>query len=285
MDARERAIAAVYALIGMVIGLVAGYLLILYRPRRKYLAHAEYWVFLPGEKLPDQNEIMTRTVGLNPYQHKRRTPIGTNEGLLFSDVRLHIALVLRQRNPHSFRPDLFDTTIEVPPNALDALAQANSFVKVRYVSEDPLSDARHLQFLPHVADAIAELGDGVLIYDTVAERLIVRADLQDTLREQSDVSGPDLHTRVVWRPETQGGRAETRGLAKMGHPELRTPATEPDQKVIVSTVLEEAIRRIWLEKALPESLDVEAFDDRFRVLFQPSKDRFAQVRILRVRNV
>lgn len=260
-------------------GIIAGYVFVTRRvPKRNYLASAEYWVFLPDEKMPDQNAVMDRTIGKNPYGRV----IGTNEGLLFSDIRLHIALVLRSKNRHAFRPDQFDSAIESSPEMVRRLEASSSFVKVRYVSEDPLPDARHLQFLPHAADAIAELGGGTLIYDVTAERLIRREDLQDLLANQRDVSGPDVHTRVLWRHEIDHGHAETRGMVKMGHPELRTPGSHSDQRVLIAAVLEEAMRRLWLERSLPETLEVEAYDDRFSLRFEPSKDRFALVRIMRV---
>jgi hypothetical protein len=265
-------------------GIVVSYLAITKFPRRRYFASAEYWVYLPGEELPDQNAVMTRTIGLNPYHHRSRPPVDTREGLLFSDVRTHIALVLRRKNPHAFRPDLFDSSIEATPAMLDALAQSKSFVKVRYVSEERLPDVRHLQFLPHVADAVAELGEGRLIYDVGAERLLTRDVLEETLRSKADVSGDDVHSRVIWRPEIEAGRAETRGLIKIGLRELRTPPTSTEQRVLVVRVLEEVVHRLWLEPVLPETLEVTAFDDRFRVLFQPGRDTFTKVRILRLRS-
>jgi hypothetical protein len=272
--------------LSFVVGIVAGYFAIIHRPRRKrFLASAEYWVYLPGDEMPDQNAVMTRTIGMNPYHHRSRPAIDTKEGLLFSDVRTHFALVLRKKNPHAFRPDLFDSCTEVSAEALDALAQAHSFVKVRFISEDRLKDARHLQFLPHAADAVAELGEGRLIYDVTAERLILRDELEATLRTKADVSGPDVHARVIWRPEIEAGHAETRGLVKVGHRELRTPSTPTDQRILVVLVLEEVIRQLWQAPTLPETLEVAAFDDRFRVLFEPGRDAFTKVRILRLRSV
>ncbi|AIE88141.1 hypothetical protein [Fimbriimonas ginsengisoli] len=275
---------ALYLLLGFVFGIVASYLLVSRKPKNPYLATTEYWVYLPGEKMPDQNAMMDRTIGKNPYSHRGRAAVGTAEGLIFSDVRLHIALVLRKKNPHAFRPDLF-AGADASAEALNALAEANAFVKIRYISEDPLKDARHLQFLPHLVDAVAELGEAKLIYDVSSESLMMRAELEDVLRNQADVSGPDVHARVLWKPELDNGHAETRGLVKVGHKELKTPSTPTDQRVLVRMVLEETIRRIWSNPILPESLEVEAFDDRFRVIFEPAKDTFTRVRIMRLRSV
>lgn len=275
---------ALLIFLAFIVGIVVGYFVIAHFPRRKYLAAAEYWVYLPGEELPDQNAVMTRTIGLNPYRHASREAIEPREGLLFSDVRTHIALVLRKKNPHAFRPDMFDSSMEVTPEILDALNQANSFVKVRYVSEDKLPDARHLQFLPHAADAVAELGEGRLIYDVVAERMITRDEMEATLREKADVTGSEVHTRVLWKPEVDAGHAETRGLQKIGLRELKTPPTPTDQRVLVIRVLEEVVRRLWIHPVIPDALDVTAYDDRFRVVFAPGRDSFIKVRILRLRS-
>lgn len=282
MDAWEPALTAAYVFFGVIAGFIATYFAFRYHPREKYFAAAEYWVFLPGTQMPEQASVMARTIGDNPYDKRNRLPIGTREGQLFSDVRLHIALVLRSKNPHAFRPDLFDATTEVPPHALQLLEEANSFVKVRYASEDRLDDNKHLQFLPHAADAIAELGDGKLIYDSTAERLILRSELQEELRQHYDVSGADLHSRVVWRPEpTGGGHAETRGLVKVGHRELRTPVADLDQRVVISAVLQEVMDRLWSTPKLPETLEIEMFESKFRVLFEGARDKFTLVRILR----
>lgn len=282
MDARGTTLTAAYIFFGIIAGFVISYFAVRYHPRERYLAAAEYWIFLPGVQMPEQTAVMARTIGDNPYDKRNRLPIGTREGQLFSDVRLHIALVLRQKNPHAFRPDLFDATTEVPPHALEILEEANSFVKVRYASEDRLDDNKHLQFLPHVADAIAELGDGKLIYDSTTERLILRSELQEELREHYDVSGADLHSRVVWRPEPAGGgHAETRGLVKVGHHELRTPVAELDQRVVISAVLQRVMELLWTTPKLPDTLEVEMFESKFRVLFEGTRDKFTLVRILR----
>ena len=98
------------------------------------------------------------------------TSLPKNEALIFSDVRLHIALVLRSKNAHVFRPDLFEEHVEPTVELLEGLAGSKSFAKIRFISEEPLKDHRHLIFLAHAADAIADLAKGKVIYDVVAER-------------------------------------------------------------------------------------------------------------------
>ncbi|MGV3616727.1 MAG: hypothetical protein ACO1SV_15475 [Fimbriimonas sp.] len=270
-------------LLAFVVGLVIGYVIVQRKPKaHRYLAAAEYWVFLPGETMPTQEDVMTRMIAQNPYSRRGQSPIGAAEGLVFSDVRLHIALVLRRKNTQAFRPDLFEPHTEATAEALDALAHAQSFVKLRFISEEPLKGRQHLQFLLHAADAYADLGGGLIVYDHTCERLISRAELATTLRENFDVTLPALHTRVVWTLEGGTGHAETRGLKKIGHPDLKTLPVEPDQRILIGSVMEAAIERLWGEPTLPERVEVDAFDDHFRILIEPGREPQALARILRV---
>lgn len=263
-------------------GLIVAYSLVVRRNERKYQAIAEYWVFLPGEVMPTQESVMTRLVGSNPYTVRGQNPISPAEGLVFSDVRLHIALVLRKKNPHTFRPDLFGDGLEVGPAEIKALDASNSFVKLRFASDIPLKDRRHLQFLIHAADAYAALGDGLLVYDLTQARLISTDELAQTLRENFDATVPALHTRVVWMLDGETATAETRGLQKVGHPDLIVPDVRADQRILIEFILEGAIEKIWNEPILPRSLEIPAFDDLFRILIEPSKDHKATARILRI---
>gem|GEM_PF-5880495 len=74
--------------------------------RPKFFARAEYWVYVPGTKLPKQDELMTRMVAENPLHRLGKPPIGAREGLLFSDIRLHLAMAIRskKRTHTSFDP-------------------------------------------------------------------------------------------------------------------------------------------------------------------------------------
>ncbi len=273
---------ALYIFIGFIIGLAGTYYVMSLKRTPKFLASAEYWVYLRGEKLPDQSLMMDRMIGKNPYARAGQSPIGRNEGLVFSDIRLHIALVLKAKNPHAFRPDLFESHVEPTAEILAELGEAKSFVKVRYISEEPLKDKRHIQFLAHAADAISELGGGSVIFDVTEELLMSRANLSRQLSENSDATRPEMHVRTVWQPGTSGGVVQTRGLKKIGLSELTSNPIETDERMIASNVLEEAAYEVWKQGTLPESVQVTAFDDQFKVVMQPLKDGMVPVRLLRV---
>src|ERR1044072_845222 len=130
-----------YLLVGLLLGMVLGWLFVQRRQQKSsFLSTNEYWVYLPGKEMPNQTEVMSRLIGDNPYRQGGKNPIGPREGLLLSDIRLHLALVLRSKNPHVFRPDLFDEYVDPTSEILERLANSESLVKVRYISEQPLND-------------------------------------------------------------------------------------------------------------------------------------------------
>jgi hypothetical protein len=250
--------------------------------KRKYFAACEYWVYLPGAEIPDQELLMTRMISRNPYARGGELPITKREGLIFSDIRLHISLVLRSKNPHVFRPDLLGEPLEISADALKALADSQSLVKVRYVSEEKLTDDRHLQFLPHYADSVIFLAKGLAVYDVVAERLYLPAEFAAILSQSVKVTSFDAHVRVLWHKELASGNARTKGLIKKGFPELQTDEAHLDQQVLVTEVMEQAARQIWDMDEVPKEISVNVFDDEFKLEIQPAKTGPYRVRILRI---
>ncbi|MFI5385685.1 MAG: hypothetical protein ACHQ50_06140 [Fimbriimonadales bacterium] len=275
-----------FLLIGILIGIVLGWILVSrHKVKPGFLSTNEYWVYLPGTRMPDQHEVMGKVIGENPYKQRGRSPITAREGLLLSDIRLHMALVLRSKNPHVFRPDLFDEHVEPTAAILQDLANSESLVKVRYVSEQPLKDRASVQLLPHLADAVAELGEGRVIYDCMKEEIVSREHFQAQLTSHFDLNQADLQVRPVWRRAEHGGWAETRGLRKIGLPELATERMEADEQVLVTEVLGDAAKKLWDAGELLDKVDVRLFEDEFQVLVAKPRHRVASVRILRVQAV
>jgi hypothetical protein len=271
---------------GLIIGLLVGFgiatLWTGYKRKPPFLSATEYWVYLPGTELPAQQDIMHRMLAANPHGRPGDPPLGPREGVIFSDIRLHIVLVLKAKNPHAFGPNAFTEDVEASPEQLKALAENNSFVRIRYISEQPLPDRRHLTFLTHAAEAIADLGGGTDIYDLTSERLMQKSDLIKALDEDPSGTSPKMHLRVLWKSATVGWHAETRGLRKIGFDDLVSSEMEPDQRVLVGEVMQEALRKIWNEGSASDDLEVEAFDDLFRIHKLKGKKGTQQVQILRV---
>lgn len=252
------------------------------RKKQKYLAICEYWIYLPGDDMPEQDAIMTRMISGNPHAKQGRSPIGAREGLLFSDIRLHLSVVLRSKNPHVFRPDLFGESLEPTPEILEALSASKCLVRARYISEEPLEDHRHLQFMPHLADAIAALAEGNAIYDVTSQRLFLPEEFSEKLDAELNVEGPNLHLRSVWVQKDGAGHAETRGMLKKGIPELVTGDVDVDQQVLVKEVLQQAAENVWRQGSMSDQIEVSCFDDSFRLELQPARKGQAKLNILRI---
>jgi hypothetical protein len=266
-----------FFVVGLVLGVLAGYVIVTLMRRRRAKPIAtlvEYWVYLPGDKLPAQDELMADLA--------KAETLGHSEMLLFSDIRLHVALVLRSKNPTQFRPDLLEGHIEPTAEILASLSEANAMARIRFVSEKPMPDDRHLHLLPYLAYALAKRGAGKVIYDSSSEWLMTIDDLANTIKRDRQLVNAASHTRVLWKLLPIGGRAETRGLVKRGMAELQTLPVSVDQRVLVTQLMEEASKQVWALPQLPATLSVTAFDDDFEMLLGDQRDGFVPVRIARM---
>ncbi|HLK16941.1 MAG TPA: hypothetical protein VKT78_19205, partial [Fimbriimonadaceae bacterium] len=208
--------------------------------------------------------------------------IGPKEGLLFSDIRLHMALVKRSRNAHLFMLDLLEEAVPLDEARLDDLATAQSLYKIRYVCDPPVKDDRHLRLLPHVALVCAQLTKAGMIYDLYQRRVFSVDELAGLLAKKQDAARADVHVKVRWTglPDPRG---QTRGLVKKGIAELNTEPMETDEENLVTYVLGEAAKAAWEAGEIPPSVDVEYFGAQFEVrpIEKVRSTLDANVRILR----
>ncbi|MBS1718032.1 MAG: hypothetical protein JSS72_09915 [Armatimonadetes bacterium] len=233
-----------------------------FQSKPKYLALNEYWVYHPKPEQLTQEKLLDWLLKENPY-----APISGQEGLMFSDVRFHMALVLRKRNPHVFRPDVLIESANIESEMLAELADCEAMTLLRYNSEEPLKSRAHLRLLAFAVKGVASLQNGRLATDRTAARVFwVETLHQELLRDRS---GEDIamHLSVTW----QNGHASTHGLAKIGLPEIVSHHAPEDRRVIVSAVIEEAARKMWQEATIPEALDLTIYDDPYRVTFAYEK--------------
>lgn len=244
-------------------GAVVAWRMLVGRRKPGYLSVTEYWVYAKEPKLPPQEAIMTRVVSENPHMKRGLAPIGAREGMLFSDVRLHLAVATRAKNPHAFRPDLTFTELEPSAEILERLSQSQALIKVRYVSEAPLIDTRHLQFIPHLADAVSDLTQAQVIYDTVSQELFKSEDFHERLNKTPIVERPDFHVRVIWKTEEQGRYAETRGLLKIGQHEWRSELMEADEEVLIVGLVMRAAFAQFRDPQATGPWEFEEFGDTF----------------------
>jgi hypothetical protein len=219
--------------LGAMLAAVLARRFLLGRKDRRWWMHCEYWVYGQAENLPVQSALLRTTVQRNPFNKPGAPVITQREGLLFSDIRLHLALALRKRNPSAFRPDLAEGFAAPTPEALALLSECTSFCKVRFASERRLKHNGHLILLPHIAGALASLTKAVLVVDVVAGQIFTVEQFTEQLSRQPRPEGPGFHLRVSW----EAGRAVTRGMRKVGLADWITEPQEADTEVLAQALL------------------------------------------------
>jgi hypothetical protein len=239
-------------------------------------------VYVKADRLPGTEAFLNRMVASNPYNRPGAACVGAREGLLFTDLRFHMALARKEKNPECFRPDLSDSLLPLGPEALRALHQSTGLVVLRYAIDRPSADMRHLQFLPHAAGAVLDLCDGTAVLDRVARVFWLRDDFAGLLGRRPRVDGFDTHCRVVWERWGDGFRARTLGLRKVGRPELVTQVQEEDHESLVTGLLRQAAREAFRDPARQGPWRIEAFGDVFELAPVAATRDDQTVRIARI---
>lgn len=260
-----------WMLLGLLLGLfigILGYRLIWGGRKVKNLTLAEYWVYVEEPRVPKIELVMTRMVSENPHNRTGSPCITNREGLLFTDLRLHMSAVLRSKNPHAFRPDLFSVATEPSAEVLARLAESPGFLKCRYQSLAPLRDQRHLTFLPHMADAFSDMAKGLVIYDPISEELMTREQFKERIAQAKNLESPLFHLRLVWQRAEEGWQAATRGLLKVGREEWVSAPQEQDQEVLILGLFTRAAHQVFRKPETPWPLEFEEYGDNF--ILQPS---------------
>ena len=241
----------------------------------------EYWIYNNIQRIPPTAALMDAVVNKNPYNKPGQPAITAREGILFSDIRLHMAVAKREKNPEAFRPDLFEDHVEVTGDILETLSNCTSLVTIQYSSNKPLPDSRHLQFTTHLADAVGRLTKGQLIYDTITHHFWRPDELAIALHADNYAERPELHLRVLWTETSEGCRASTLGLKKVGRPELQTAWQEKDSEILTKTLLEMAARRLFENKLDCLPMDLEVSGAQFTLREASQANSVITVQILR----
>ncbi|MEI7577954.1 MAG: hypothetical protein WCK51_13765 [Armatimonadota bacterium] len=227
----------------------------------KYLAHVEYWVLSPITKLPDLTETMAAVMqspGISPA-----------EGLLFSDIRFKIGLILANKNKNAELLTRIDYR--------DAFARSGSAIRIQYSSETKLDAKKHLQFCVHVAGALATQVGALSILDVVADRLWSTPEFQQFLGKRNQATDFEDHVRIE---EASDSTFIVRGLQKVGVPDLHTYPVEKDKLLLAKNILDRYARASW-EKMEPLTEPIEEYGDEFILLRTPQKPGSESARLLR----
>ncbi|MBS1705615.1 MAG: hypothetical protein JST40_07050 [Armatimonadetes bacterium] len=241
---------------------------------KKLPSVTEYWIYITEPKLPNMNQVMTRMISGNPYNKPGKAIITTREGALFSDIRLNVGLVLRDKNPQLFRPDLFTESESPNASQLALLGQSKALIRVRYVSNVPLRDTRHLTFMPHLAGAYLDLSQGLVVYDPVSGMIWDRPEYATWLGEHPQLETAPPHTRLSWSLTPEGQILRIQGLLKLGLPDLQTPESPGDHATLIESLAELLLRRIWPKDEpanIPERVELITDLDRFEAICKPTK--------------
>lgn len=227
----------------------------------RYLAHVEYWVLSPDTKLPDLTETMAAVM--------QSPGVGPAEGLLFSDIRFKIGLILASKNRQA--------ELMTRPEFREAFAGAGSAIRVQYSSESKLDAKKHLQFCVHVAGALAEQVGANAILDVVTDRLWSAGEFQEFLNRQHQATTYDDHVQVE---EREDHTFKLKGLQKVGVPDLETLPVGQDKLLLAKDILDRYARASW-EKMQPLEEPIEEYGDEFILLRTPLKPGSESARLLR----
>lgn len=246
-------------MIGLVLAVIAiGIGIFLTRHRNRLLLNAEYWVYCQAEKLPDQTQMMERVVG-------RSDKIGPAEGLLFSDIRLHVSLVTKAKNPHLFDPTALDPELQESFEFVTDVLNQTSIIRVRFTSNELMKDKRHLRLLPHLAFAYTGLTDAKWIYDKSQQKLYGIEEFAKYIETNLDKAWSQVRIG-----KTDDGALKVYGIEKIGIPPFQTDRLDVDQFQLVEEVLRSFVEQCWRANRL-DTTPIEAHGDKFEFQFEPRK--------------
>ena len=259
----------------LVAATIIGYQFFARKP--KFYAHAEYWVYSKASNLPTTEKLMIRLVGENPYIQQGANPVGGAEGLVLSDIRLKIALVLQQKNPRLFEGKLLPESITDHHEFVNDVGTFKSIVRLQYISTTKLKDKRHLQFLMHAADAAAEINDAHWILDKITGTLRSKEEQADILRQNFNVTKLEFHVRLEAGEDCT---FSSYGLRKIGISDFDTHPVSTDQMQLVREILEKYMALSW-ERGEPFPDPIKAYEDEFYIIQTPPRKGRTLMRIVR----
>ena len=241
------------------------------------MAHAEYWVYSKATELPSIEKLMVRLVGDNPYVQQGQNPVGGAEGLVLSDIRLKIALMLQKKNPQFFEGSLLPDTISDHDDFINDIGTFKSIIRLQYISTTKLKDKRHLQFLMHAADAAADITDSSWILDKITGSLRTKNQQADILRKNFNVTKLEFHVRLE---SNEDNTFSSYGLSKVGISDFDTHPVLTDQSQLVKEILEKYLALSW-ERGEAFADPIRAYEDEFYIIQKSARNGRMMMRIVR----
>lgn len=248
-------------------GSVAGAMLLMRRShhlRPIPLLRVEFWVYATTTEPPTEAAVLERLVSKSPFQN---SAIGSREAMTLSDVRFRLSVLRRAGNEIMFHPEMHtDADTVLPPDLSATLEKCSMLVKLLFISEEPLRTVSHLQFCTYVAEAVAHLTDAALIFDVEAQKFYGRDELAQELHANPDAARYELNVRVVEQESPDSLTYFTRGMSKLGLPDLYMDGLPTDHRTLGAHVVDSAAQAAWTSLSM-RSVEFDSFGDSFIVEF------------------
>jgi len=255
---------ALIALLGFAIGAAIA----LYFSKRKRPSvpkqrfRIEYWVFSRAANRPSDAEIMQR-IAAAPFA---AGGISNEDARMIADIRFNIGRAVRSKNAMLFRPDVIgDPDARIDPEALALIDEVETLVTVRFAAESrPVEPKRYLRLATYAVEAIVDLVKAVAVWDAVKQELISPQTLVDRLRQNSDGAAYEHHIDVRWGETAEAGVAFTRGMEKIGLPDLEFDDQPLDQRTLATYLVDETAKKCW-EAGTVADTRFDGFGEEFAI--------------------
>ena len=218
-------------------------------PRQRF--RIEFWIFSQEDQRPSDAEIMKR-ISAAPFA---KGGIRNEDARMIADIRFNIGRARREKNGMLFRPDVIgDPDAEIDADALSKVDSVDTIITVRFASDSaPIEPKRYLRLATYVVEAVCELCRSVAVWDAVKQELFLPGSLRSRLSENADGAAYEHHVDVRWGEIEGAGVAFTRGMEKIGLPDLSFDDQPLDQRTLATYLVEETAKECWNTEELHDS--------------------------------
>jgi hypothetical protein len=259
------------ALLGFVIGVIIA----VYFSRRKKPTvpkqrfRIEFWIFSRAAQRPSDADILKR-ISANSFA---MGGITNEDARMIADIRFNIGRAMRSKNAMLFRPDVIgDPDAEIDRAALALVNEVDTLVTVRFAADSqPVEPKRYLRLATYAVEAICDLAKGVAVWDAVKQELFSPDTLIKRLGENADGAAFEHHVDIRWGETTDAGVSFTRGMEKIGLPDIEFDDQPLDQRTLATFLVEETAKKCW-ETGEVADTRFDGFGEEFAIEVGPGAE-------------